>query len=351
MTLLRRVSLSTICLLLLCGCGERAPAARGGPPGAFGGPVKVVTAAAVKRTLRTHVEAIGTALANESVTISAKVTDTVSQVRFEDGDYVSQGDVLVELTNQEETALLAEAEANARDTQTQLERFEDLLVQGSVPVSQVDEARARHSAAVARYQSVVARLQDRLITAPFSGVLGFRQVSAGTLITPGTPITTLDDVSIIKLDVSIPEIYLSRLQPGQRMEAESPAYPGSTFTATVKTIGSRVDPVTRAAVVRAHIDNGERRLRPGMLLTARLTTSEREVLMIPESALIQRGAEVLVFTVADNTARARQIAHGVRDAGWVEVLEGLTEGERVVTDGLIKVREGTPVAPVTTTTG
>ena len=290
-------------------------------------------------------EAVGAASANESVTITAKVTDTVSQVRFEDGNFVRSGDVLVELTNEEETALLAEAEANVRDARTQLDRLEDLLLQGSVPISQVDEARARHSAAVARYQSVVARLEDRLITAPFSGVLGFRQVSAGTLITPGTPITTLDDVSIIKLDFSIPEIHLSRLQPGQRIEAESPAYPGSVFDATVKTIGSRVDPVTRAAVVRAHIDNADMRLRPGMLLTARLTTSEREVLMIPEAALIQRGAEVLVFTEVDGTARSRQILHGVRDAGWVEVREGLTEGERVITDGLIKVRDGSPVMP------
>ena len=345
MTLLRQLSIITISLLL-CACGEQPPAAGGEPPGAWGGPVKVVTAVAVQRSLRTEVEAIGTTLANESVTITAKVTDTVSQVRFEDGDYVDAGDVLVELTNEEETALLAEAEANARDARTQLERLEDLLNQGSVPISQVDEARARHSAAVARYQSEVARLEDRLITAPFSGVLGFRQVSAGTLITPGTPITTLDDVSVIKLDISVPEIHLSYLKSGQRIEAESPAYPGSTFTAMVKTIGSRVDPVTRAALVRAHIDNADGRLRPGMLLTARLTTSEREVLMIPEAALIQRGAEVLVFTVADNTARARQITHGVRNAGWVEVIEGLTEGERVVTDGLIKVRDGSPIEPV-----
>ena len=132
MTLLRPLSIIMISLLLSA-CGEQEPAARGGTPGAWGGPTAVVTAAAERRLLRTQAEAVGTALANESVTITAKVTDTVSQVRFEDGDYVSSGDVLVELTNEEETALLAEAEANARDTRTQLDRLEDLLVQGSVP--------------------------------------------------------------------------------------------------------------------------------------------------------------------------------------------------------------------------
>ena len=137
--------------------------------------------------------------------------------------------------------LLAEAEANVDDASTQLKRLENLLTQRSVPVSQVDEARARHTAAEARYRSIVARLDDRLITAPFSGVLGFRQVSAGTLITPGDPITTLDDISIIKLDFSVPEVYLNMVQPGSRIEARSPAYPDATFNATVRSKARCVD--------------------------------------------------------------------------------------------------------------
>ena len=257
--------------------------------------------------------------ANESVTITAKVTDAIRQVRFEDGDFVAAGDVLVELTNEEQTALLAEAEANVQDTLRQFSRLQDLLDQGSVPVSDVDEARARLNGARARYQAVVARLDDRLIRAPFGGILGFRQVSAGTLITPGTPITTLDDVSIIKLDFAIPEVYLGVVQPGLALTAASAAFPGREFPALVRTIGSRVNPVTRAVPVRAHIDNPEALLRPGMLLTVELKTSSRDALMVPETALQQRGAETFVYLVDDGKAAMTAIDLGIRRDGWAEV--------------------------------
>jgi membrane fusion protein (multidrug efflux system) len=345
---LLRVLVAIASLLVLVSCGGGSPSPGGPAPGGGGGfnrgPTVVVTELAQQRSIRDQVEAIGTARANESVTITAKVTDTVNHIRFEDGGFVKAGDVLVELTNEEQTALLAEAEANVDDARTQFKRLEDLLGQGSVPVSQVDEARAKHSAARARYQSIVARLDDRLITAPFAGVLGFRQVSAGTLITPGTAITTLDDVSIIKLDFSIPEVYLNLLRPGARIEAQSPAYPDMTFSATLRTIGSRVDPVTRAATVRAHIDNSGLLLKPGMLLTAKLTTAERETLMVPESALVQRSAEVFVYTIEDGRASMREVTHGIRNQGWVEILSGLSEGEEVITEGVIKVRNGAPVS-------
>ena len=121
------------------------------------------------------------------MTITAKVTDSIRHVRFDDGDFVQQGDVLVELTNEEQTALLQEAEAGKQDAQNQYDRLKNLLEQRSIPVSDVDEAQSRLSGARARYQALVARLDDRLIRAPFTGLLGFREVSAGTLITPVRP--------------------------------------------------------------------------------------------------------------------------------------------------------------------
>jgi membrane fusion protein (multidrug efflux system) len=340
-----------ICLLLsvlaglvsACSDDPSVPAGRGGAGPEVRPPTVVVTAAAQLRTIRNEVEAIGTARANESVTITAKVTDTVSRVNFEDGALVQQGDVLLELSNSEDQALLAEAAANVKDARTQLDRLENLLLQQSVPVSQVDEARARFAAAEARQQSVAARLGDRLIRAPFSGLLGFRQVSEGTMITPGTAITTLDDVSVIKLDFSVPETYLNLLRPGMALAAQSVAYPGRSFDATVRTIGSRIDPVTRSATVRAHIDNVALLLRAGMLLTVRLTTAQRQVLMVPEDALVQRGDQVYVFTVQDGVADTREVQHGDRYQGWVEIVSGLEPGDSVITEGVIKVRPGVPV--------
>ncbi|MEZ5560978.1 MAG: efflux RND transporter periplasmic adaptor subunit [Pseudomonadales bacterium] len=350
---MRYPPLALICVCLaLAGCGGNDRESAQGGRGGFGrAPTQVVLEPASVRPIREYVEAIGTAGANESVTVTAKVTDKVNRITFEDGDYVDEGEVLVELTNEEETALLAEAQANVDDARRQYQRLEDLLAQRSVPVSQVDEARARLAGARARYQSVLARLDDRLVRAPFSGLLGFREVSAGTLITPGTPITTLDDISVIKLDFSIPEIYLTLLEPGMRVDAHSAAYPDRVFPAEVRTIGTRVDPVTRAAVVRAHIDNRELLLKPGMLMTVRLTTAERNALMVPEDALVQRSNQVFVYTVEDGHASMQLVEHATRYEGWVEITRGLEAGEPVIVEGVIKVRDGAPVAPVGATAG
>ena len=330
-------------LLLLAGCDD---ASGPGGAGGFGGrPATLVVAQPpAPRQINDVVEAVGTTLANESLTITAKVTDAISQVRFDDGDFVAAGDILVELTNEEQTAQLAEAEANVLDARTQHERLEDLLDQSSVPVSEVDEAQARLSAALARQQAIVARLDDRLIRAPFSGLLGFREVSAGTLITPGTPITTLDDISVIKLDFSVAEIHLGVVQPGLRLTAQSAAFPDRAFPAEVETVGSRVNPVTRAVLVRALVDNAELLLRPGMLMTVRLTTASREALTVPETALLQRGRQTFVYILGeDQRATMTAIDMGVRREGWIEVLAGVAADAQVITEGVLKVRDGATV--------
>jgi membrane fusion protein (multidrug efflux system) len=341
MHLLRSLStlLVTLCLLA---CNQEQKQA--GPDGFQRPPTKILVSPAQFREISRKLEAIGTAQANESVTITAKVTDTISQIRFEDGQTIEQGDILVELTDTEEAALLREAEANVTDAKLGLDRFDNLFLQGSIPKSQADEARARYDAVLARQQSLVARLNDRLVLAPFSGLLGFRLVSEGSLLTPATPITTLDDVSTIKLDFSIAEVHLGIIEKGQRLIAHSAAFPEKGFTATVKTIGSRVDPISRSAIIRAHIDNADLNLRPGMLMTVQLTTDVRDALMIPERALVQRGSEVYVSTVTDqNLATLIGIKVGTQDGLWVEVVSGLEVGQEVVADCILKLRENSPV--------
>jgi len=332
----------TLSLMMMTGgCAEQdASPSRGGFKRA---PTLVITTPVQSREIRQEIEAIGTAMANESLTLTAKVTDTVSRVRFEDGALVAKDDVLVELTDTEEAALLRESEANVTDARLQYERLNDLFEQGSVPQSQVDEARARFDAAQARQESLLARLNDRLVRAPFSGLLGFRQISEGTLLTPNTPITTLDDVSVIKLDFAIPAVRLGLIQIGQNLLATSAAYPDDLFAATVRTIGSRVNPVTRAATIRAHIDNTDLRLRPGMLMTVKLTVTSRSALMVPERAILQRASETFVYTVDEQRAVLTKIQPGDYHNGWIEVLSGLTEGEPVVTQGVVKLRDQAPV--------
>jgi membrane fusion protein, multidrug efflux system len=338
----------TIAVLLLAGAAgigwyvtrdgaapdETAASRRSDPP-------LVVVEPANRRELVDTVDAIGTAQANESVTLTTKVTDTVRRVNFEDGDFVEAGAVLIELTNREEQALLDEARANLDDANNQLHRLEDLSAHGLAPTSDLDKARSAAAASEARLNTVVARLKDRLIQAPFSGVLGFRAVSPGTLVTPNTPITTIDDISIIKLDFTVPETFLGAMSPGAKVYAVSPSWPDREFEGEVRTIGSRVDPVTRAVTVRAHLPNADRALRPGMLMTVRVVMARREALVVNEGAVFELRGQAYVYTVGDDlVARQRAIDIGERRFGIVEVRGGLEEGDLVVTEGTIKLRDG-----------
>jgi membrane fusion protein (multidrug efflux system) len=275
--------------------------------------------------------------------LNAKVTDTVRRVNFEDGDYVEAGTVLIELTNQEEEAALAEARANLDDAESQLRRLEDLSSRGLTAVQDLDAARSRAAATRARLNSVVARLRDRLIQAPFSGLLGFRQVSPGTMLSPNTAITSIDDISIIKLDFTVPETFIGTMTPGSKVIAKSVSFPGRQFEGTVRTVGSRVDPVTRAITVRAHIENDDRALRPGMLLTVEVVTAEQMALVVPEGAVFQVQNRAYVYRVDGETVHQQEIEVGSRRFGVVEVSGGLEEGDLIVIEGIIKLREGARV--------
>lgn len=320
-----------------------------GPPRPMGGPVTVVAETVERRTVAETVEALGTALARESVTLTANLTDTVRRVNFQDGDYVEAGAVLVELTNEEEQAQLEEARANLEEARRQLQRLEDLGQRGIAPASDVDEARAAAEGAQARLNTILARLRDRVIRAPFSGLLGFRQVSTGTLITPGSTITTLDDIAEIKLDFTFPETALGMLAVGGTIYARSAAWGDREFAGTIATVGSRIDPVTRAATVRAIIPNEDGLLRPGMLLTVGVPGREREALVVAEKAVVQTGADSFVFLI-DGESRARRtlVTLGLRQYGTVEVVAGLREGDVVITEGIIKIRDGSPVQVAST---
>src|SRR5690606_17786595 len=264
-----RPRLSALLLvLLLAACGQEA--ADNGPPAA----VAVTTTVVQPQPWSDTIEALGTARANESVLVTAKVTETVVRVNFQDGDEVEAGHVLVDLSGKAELAGLEEAAAAYREAKQQYERQRELAERKLSSAGQLDTQRAAMESAKARLDATRARLADRVITAPFAGVLGFRQVSPGTLVTPGTTIASLDDISVIKLDFTIPETYLSVVAPGQIIRARSAAWPEREFEGRVVTVDSRVDPVTRAVTVRAELPNPDRLLRPGMLLPLRLFPPE-----------------------------------------------------------------------------
>ncbi|GAB2496998.1 efflux RND transporter periplasmic adaptor subunit [Arenimonas alkanexedens] len=334
-SLLRTPLALLVAALALAGC-ESEQAAPSGQPAAT-----VTSTMVASLPWSDTLEALGTARANESLMVTAKVTETVVKVNFEDGDLVEAGDVLVDLSGRVELAGLAEASASYREAQQQYQRQQQLAAQKLIPAGQLDTQRAAMESARARLDGTRARLSDRVITAPFAGVLGFRQVSPGTLVSPGTTIASLDDVSVIKLDFAVPEAFLSAVASGQAITAASAAWPDREFTGVVTTVDSRVDPVTRAVTVRAEIPNPERELRPGMLLSVRLFRPERQALVIPEISVIQVAQRAHVFRIKDDDSVEQVfVTLGQRRRGEVEVLEGLSAGDRIVVDGIVKLRDG-----------
>lgn len=306
--------------------------------------VPVVTAHPKLKDFALEVEALGTVRAKESVDITSKVADRVAAIHFEEGKQVRKGDVLVELDNEEARADLAAAEAAERDSRSQFKRSQELFQTQALSEAQLEQLEATMLANQARVAAARSRLNDRVIRAPFNGRVGLRNVSLGGLVNPGGVITTLDDLSIVKLDFAVPELFLSSLKPGLAIEAQSSAYPNTTFEGRVDSVDTRVDPTTRAVVVRALVDNKDSRLRPGMFMTLRLVRSAGQALMLPESAIVPEDSKHFVFVVADSRAHKREVTIGRRRPGEVEILKGVTDDDMVVIDGTLNLHEGTTVA-------
>ena len=339
--------------------GAAAPAQRPAGP-----PLTVEVAPVRTGVVFEKAEAVGTARAYESVVITAKQTGFVSAFAFQEGQSVKAGQVLVDLdasiSTRERRADadqarndLEQAIAVRDDTRQKLERARQLKSTGAITQARVDEldsqlraAEARVRSGEARTRSLDARLEDTRILAPFDGRVGMRQISVGTLLLPGTAITTLDDLSRIKLDFSIPENFLGKLRSGLAVFARSGAYPGRLFEGTVTVIDTRVDPVTRAVRVNAVFDNRDEALKPGMFITVELALERRDnAILVDEEALVPEGARQYVFVVRDNRAVRVEVKLGNRQQGTVEVVEGLKAGEQVIVRGTSRVRPNQPVAP------
>ncbi len=322
-----------------------APAPAGAPKsgGAGGSPVPVIATPARIERLALEMEALGTARANESVDVTAKVSNLVTAVRFAEGQQVARGTVLVELDGEQARADVAVAEAALKESASQYHRSQELYSTKVLSDSQIEQIEATFRSNDARLASARAKLADTVIRAPFSGRTGLRRVSVGSLVNPGTVITTLDDTSRIKLDFTLPETYLAAVSPGLEITAQSPAFPGESFAGRVASIDSRVDPQTRAVTVRALLPNESGKLKPGMFLTVRLKRSAADVLLIPEESLVPEQGDVYVYVVSNGAAAKRKVQIGERRVGSVQVLDGLRAGEVVVTEGTQKLRDGLAV--------
>lgn len=294
-----------------------------------------------------QVTSLGTALANESVQIVTNTSDYLTALHINEGQRVEKGQLIAQLNDVEERARVAELSASLLDQKRQLDRVKNLAKTQATAQSLLDEQQTRVNTTQAQLDAVKARLNEMTIRAPFSGVLGLRQVSEGAYLTSGTVLTTLDDLNLIRLEFSIAEYYLAQLKPGMAVNSTSVAYPGKTFTGQIKAIDTRLDPVTRSVKVHALVPNDQLELRPGMLLNVSVTLAELQALQISEKAIVPLQNKHYVFVVnKDNRVTQTEVQLGQRMPGLVEIVSGLNAGDEVVIEGTTKIRSGSLIAKV-----
>jgi membrane fusion protein (multidrug efflux system) len=295
--------------------------------------------------VQNRVQALGTLLAKESINITSNVTEKITALHFDDGDKVNNGQLLITLQQDEEAAQLSSAHADLAEQERELARLKGLLAKQSAAQTEYDQRQTAKLRAESKIAEIKALLAERNIRAPFSGVMGLRQLSPGALVSPGTSISTLDDISVMRLDFQLPSLGINSIAIGQSVVAHSEAL-GQDFKATISAIATRINPIDRSITARALINNPDDKLKPGMLMLVSLITDEHDAVMIPESALqsIQLQHFAWIMT-SEKIAARREVKLGVRKPGFVEIRSGINAGEQLIYEGFTALQDGVAVTP------
>jgi membrane fusion protein (multidrug efflux system) len=290
--------------------------------------------------------ALGTLRSNESVVVRPEVTGRIVTLPYAEGTVVQKGSVLVSLDASTQAAELAQAKAQLQLNQANYERSESLVEKKFIAERARDESLAALKMSQANVQLLEARLAKTRMVAPFTGTIGLRQVSVGDYVKEGQDLMTLEDLSALKVDFRLPEHVAGRVKAGQVVELALDALPDKRFGAHVVAVDPVVEQAGRALVVRARLDNPGFILRPGMFARVRLVLAQRTSPLVPEEALLPSGSDQFVYRIVDGKAERAQVKVGLRKNGMVEVLEGLSRGDTVITAGQLRVKEGAPVTVI-----
>jgi membrane fusion protein (multidrug efflux system) len=318
-------------------------AVKGKGPGGL--PVETAVAKAMKTT--SDIPAVGSLRSDEHVQIAPEIAGRIAEIRFKEGEPVKEGDILVKLDDALAQADVADAEARFSFQKANFERAESLSRTRNIAERTHDEARQNFETARATLELARVRLAKHTILAPFSGIVGIRTLSAGAFVAIGTTVVNLEKIDVLKLDFKIPEIFLADVQVGQTVDVTVDALPKRTFAARIYAIDPLIDVNGRALQIRARLDNPEGVLRPGLF--ARVVVrgrTEREVVLVPESAVVPRAGETYIFRVEDGKAVESKVDLGTRRAGMVEITNGIMGGATVVVAGHQRLKNGAPVDAV-----
>lgn len=336
---------ATICMiasaLALAACDGESSG--GSERGGYDAATKVIARVVQRERLIDEIQALGTAKANESIEITPRVSSVVTRVAFQEGQLVQMGELLIELENSDLLAELAVAQASLSESTSIYNRSRSLIDTQAISASSLEQLQAAMHVDQAEVEAARARLAHTVIRAPFTGRVGLRRISPGGFVDTSTVITTLDDTDTMKLDFSIPETFLTAVAEGMGIAASSLVYPGRTFAGKVASVDTRLDPVTRSIQIRAVIPNSEGLLKPGMFMTVNLQRDRGEVLVAPEESIVPEGGQQYVYLVQDGVARKQPVSLGRRIPGSVEILDGLSPNDMIITKGTQKVHHGARV--------
>jgi membrane fusion protein (multidrug efflux system) len=305
--------------------------------------VAVEVAEARLEKVRDRAEAVGTTLANQAIEVVPLASGRILELAFDPGQAVEAGAVLARLDDGIERADLAEAEALARETQAALERAQRLRASNNIAEATVVELEAAAAAAQARVDRASKRLEDRLVRAPFDGIVGIRRVDLGARVDDDTVITTLDDRTEMILEFSLPETFYGQVAPGLPVEAQSASFPDRSFDGEITTVDTRIDVTSRSFRVRATLPNPDLLLPAGLFVLVDVTLDEREAVVVPEEAVVSEAGRAVVYVASGDRVERRIVDLGARMVGEVEIGDGVAPGDLVVVRGLQRMRDGIAV--------
>jgi len=328
-----------LALIFVSGVGEAAPPQM--PP------MPVEAAPVTVGTLLRTVEAVGTLRADEAVTLRPELQGRVEKIAFAEGHPVKAGQVMVQLDDDQYRAELAEAIANRDLSEANYRRTQELIKRKVASQTDRDKAYAELQANKARVALKREALSKCQLLAPFDGIAGLREVSVGDVVSPGQALMAVVAIDPIKVDFRIPELYVGAVKTGQPLSITLDAFPGETFNGEVYAIDPQIDVKGRSIQIRATIPNSDSRLRPGLFARVELALERFDnAISVPEEAIVPQGNKQFVYRITDGKAELVPVKLGIRRNAMVQVLEGLSPGDVVVTAGQIKLRPGAPVNPV-----
>lgn len=308
------------------------------------GPQTVITATVEARDVTSTINTVGSLIAGESAAIHAEVSGQVLEVLFEEGKPVKKGDTLIKMDSSLIETEYAKAKAALDVAAATFQRDDKLKSGGFVAGQQWDVSRADYRAAQAAVSNAEILLTKSVIKAPFDGVAGLRSFSPGDYATAGQELTNVVSLDPLKLEFTAPEKDYATVKQGQKIIFLVDAFPDRKFSGEIYAIDPRINPENRNFTVKATIPNADGQLRPGMYARISIETQTRnDVPMLPEEAIMPQGTDSYVFTINGSKAQRKKITIGERQAGLVEVRAGLKAGDKVITAGLMKLKDGSDV--------